>query len=258
MDIRAAKALNLFTLAFISLLWTQGAYGSDVRITIYADGKSCPANCDAHVVFDKDLNGTEFAHAPYSDSLAYTKCTKNSSCEICFSSNRQQCIVVMYRGAGPSKNTFDFTPAFFELHCTKTNELPSLEKKCDELRKGASVLKGRINCIRNTDHDLCEDLMAQAQALRDADLLNYQRCNLIGAAQFNKTQPTRQQRSKDCAYEAHGTGGPNSKGTTWRKLLPAACHPNAFVGRDGLDCCTGNRLTDGGFSLECRPFYPKQ
>lgn len=85
------------------------------KITIYSDGASCPANCNAHVVFHKDMNGGEFAHKP---GTKYTSCKRNEICRICFGSGEKQCLEVMYRGNGPHKNTFDFTPAFYKQACS--------------------------------------------------------------------------------------------------------------------------------------------
>lgn len=237
-------------------IWSFGVHASEIRLTMYADGKSCPANCDAHVVFDAKLNGTEFAHTPTSTTASYSKCIKGTECEICIASGRTQCLIVMYRGAGPSKNTFDFTPAFFEARCLNTDGYPSLKMKCDELIQDAAALKNRINCIRTPEHVTCKDLIAQVKAQHETDLVSYEQCRSLGAAQFNKTKPAAQQRSGDCAYEARGTGGPNSKGVTWKKLLPGACYPGSYVGRDGLDCCSGNLMADGHLGYECRKFYP--
>lgn len=242
-------------------IWSGVVQALEIRLTMYADGKSCPANCDAHVVFDNPstgtkLNGTEFAHTPSSTDTSYKKCTQNTECEICIASGRKQCFTVMYRGAGPSKNTFDFTPAFFEARCQNTEGLPSLKKKCDELIRDAAALKNRINCIRTSEHVACKDLMTRAKAQQETDLVSYQQCKSLGAAQFNNTKPVAQRRSSDCAYEAKGTGGPNSKGVTWKKLLPGACYVGSYVGRDGLDCCSGNVMADGHLGRECRAFYP--
>jgi hypothetical protein len=62
---------------------------------------------------------------------------------------------------------------------------------------------------------------------------------------------------ENCAYEKGGTSK-NSRGDPWRKLLPAACRPGTFVGLDGLDCWSGDPLTDRGFgSAECAGYYVK-
>lgn len=95
----------------VALIASMPAY-SEVRLTIYDDGLSCPGNCDAHVVFHSTLNGTQYAHNPASKSVPFEKCVTGQLCNICFASDLKQCMKVMYRGGGPTKMTFDFTPNF--------------------------------------------------------------------------------------------------------------------------------------------------
>lgn len=129
-----------------------------MRVTMYADGVSCPGGCDAHVVFRGSVNGTANAHAPDSTARPYQRCKSGQEC----------------------------------------------------------------------------------RRLRD-DV-------------FNRDRPPAQQRTHGCAYEMVGTGR-NSQGRTWKRLLPAACRDGTFVGRDGLDCCSGNPFADGALGVECRHFY---
>jgi hypothetical protein len=60
----------------------------------------------------------------------------------------------------------------------------------------------------------------------------------------------------DC--DAHVVLHENNNGTVNASLLPAACRDGTFVGRDGLDCCSGSVLHDGPLGTECRDFYPDQ
>lgn len=234
-----------------------GAATQTVRLTMYDDGLSCPGDCDAHVVFHPSLNGTVFAHAPGAASGALSKCVAGAECRICFADDGKQCMNVMYRGGGPSPMTFDFTPAFYEAQCPKAAALPVLAKQCASLQKAAAALDGRVNCIRNQDEAICKALIAEARSRQQSDRPLYEECKSVGEKKFNSTRPVAERRSNGCAYELKGTGGPNSHGTTWRKLLPGTCRPGTFVGRDGLDCCNGNQLADGPLGIECRAFYPK-
>ena len=241
----------------INLLALAPAKAETIRLTIYDDGLSCPGGCDAHVVFHPTLNGTEFAHDPATLGSPFAKCRTGQKCRICLESGGKQCLEVMYRGGGPALKTFDFTPSFYQGACATTPQQPALANKCSELKKAAAILNGRKNCIADPEHALCKDMMQTAVALRSADRIEFERCRALGESNYNKNRPITQQRSLVCAYENHGTGGPNSKGTTWRKLLPGACRDGTYVGRDGLDCCTGNTLADGPLGRECNSFYPK-
>lgn len=233
------------------------ANADEVRLTMYDDGLSCPNNCDAHVVFHSSMNGTEYAHDPSSSDSVFKPCTKDAECNICFENNLKQCMHVIYRGGGPSINTFDLTPEFYTANCPSTASYPTLQRKCSELKVAADRLTGRVNCISNERDAKCKARMEAAKAAKAADDMLYQSCLAEDEKKFNLTQPKEKQRSLRCAYEKYGTGGPNSHGTTWRKLLPAACRGGTFVGKDGLDCCSGNVLADGPLGSECRGFYPK-
>lgn len=246
---RLSAALTIFLLLAADLF--------AVKLTIYDDGFSCPANCDAHVVFHKTMNGTKHAHSPNSPPGRFDKCEPNTVCRICFDERAQECMNVMYRGGGPPANTFDFTPAFYEKHCAEPSIPPTLAAKCNALKADARTLDGRVNCIKNPEHAKCVELISTAKQRQAADRPIYEQCKRMGESQFNNGRPVSEQRSKDCAYEKRGTGGPNSRGVTWTRLLPGACRDNTFVGRDGLDCCNGSPLSDGPLGIECRGFYPK-
>ncbi|MGO4158707.1 hypothetical protein [Cupriavidus sp. YAF13] len=228
-----------------------------VRVTMYDDGKSCPHDCDAHVVFKSRLNGTQFAHTPSSVPAKYEDCPKDADCEICLAVERKECLTVMYRGDGPGEMTFDFTPAFFESRCGTTSIPTLLEKECLRLRVAAAKLDGTINCFSNLDHPKCKDIMASALARKNADLPIFNECKRVTEEKFNRGKPLKAQRINDCAYEAAINGGPNKHGTRWNKLLPGACRPGTYVGRDGLDCCSGSSFKDGPLLQECEAFHPK-
>lgn len=244
------RALTLLLFCTI----TATVHAGTIRLTVYSDGLSCPSSCDAHVVFGDVLNGTEFAHKPGSH---YKKCVDGDSCRICIESAEKQCLEATYRGSGPGHKTFDFTPAFYSQACTTTPEQPALAAKCEALKKDAKSLEGRLNCITSPENPKCEGLIAKAQKAREQDSEKYQLCRSVGQNKYNAQKPDAEKRTHDCAYEFKGTGGPNSHGTTWKKLLPGACRVGTFVGRDGLDCCSGNTLEDGPMGLECIGFYPK-
>jgi len=228
----------------------------NMKLTMYDDGRSCPADCDAHVVFHPQNNGTPNAHLPASEDSAHKKCVPDQECEICFDADSQSCMTVMYRGAGPHRNTFDFTPAFYEQNCSKSDIPGALAAQCASLLVQARRLEGRINCFAEPDQARCRDIIEQAKQRRAQDIPFYEACRQQGEAQFNLSRPAADQRSLNCAYEMIGTGGPNSQGKRWRKLLPGACRDNTFVGRDGLDCCSGSLFHDGPLGVECRNFYP--
>jgi hypothetical protein len=97
------------------------------------------------------------------------------------------------------------------------------------------------------------DAMASRKA---ADDVLYTECKSLGETAFNRkyrNQP-RKQRSLDCAYERSRTGG----GGRWRRLLDGACRAGNYVGRDGLDCCTGNLYAAAMLGTECKGFFVRR
>jgi hypothetical protein len=194
---------------------------------------------------------------PSTTAPPFGKCRSGQICRICLESGGKQCFQIMYRGAGPPPKTFDFTPNFYQTACAGTPPQPELARKCETLRTAAAALVGRQNCIADPGHALCTELIQSAAARRSADRAEFEQCVASGEQEYNKRKPPPQQRALGCAYEKTGTGGPNSKGKTWRKLLPGACRDGTFVGRDGLDCCSGITLNDGPLGSECRAFYPR-
>lgn len=241
---------------FLFLGWISLSPAIAVELTIYDDGRSCPANCDAHVVFHPTMNGTPFAHHPQSSSPHYQKCLRSSLCQICFEQGDNECIEIMYRGSGPGRDTFDFTPAFYEEWCAKQNIPQKLSSKCSDLERTASSLDGRINCIKAPAHSRCTELMGNAKERKKVDVPMFEECLRMGEEEFNSTRSDSEKRIHGCAYEFEKNGGPNSNGLRWHRLLPGVCREGAYVGRDGLDCCSGNPFVDGSLGVECRVYYP--
>ncbi len=240
------------------LVTAQATFAESIRLTIYGDGDSCPGGCDAHVVFHPTLNGTPFAHSIATQVAPFAKCVTGADCHICFvTGDPEQCMTVKYRGAGPHRNAFDFTPAFYAQSCGRSPIPSVLAAQCKSFAVAARTLDGRLNCIRSAAATQCAEIVAKAQAQKEVDQPKYDECKAIGEDAFNRHRPAAEQRWDGCAYEKKGTGGPNSRGATWRRLLPGACRPGSFVGRDGLDCCTGNPQIDGPLGAECRSYYQK-
>ncbi|MEW6267251.1 MAG: hypothetical protein AB1641_29610 [Thermodesulfobacteriota bacterium] len=236
---------------------SNGQAAVTMKLTMYDDGRACPNDCDAHVVFHSNNNGTPNAYLPSSTPGTYKKCEPNQECKICFDANLENCMVVMYRGNGPHVNIFDFTPAFYEKYCSRPDIPKPLASQCKSLSAQANNLGGLINCIREPNHPKCVEVMRHARKRKKQDELLYQLCKKQGESVFNKNRSESEQRCNDCAYEKKGTGGPNSQGVTWKKLLPGACRESTYVGRDGLDCCSGNLFRDGFLGIECIGFYKK-
>jgi len=249
-----AISITCILLAFAMI--SPQIHAETMRLTIYDDGRSCPADCDAHVVFHKTLNGTIFAHDPSSSSAPFKKCAIDTLCQICFDDqSNSSCMTAMYRGNGPHPKTFDFTPKFYKQNCSNPGIPTQLINQCKPIIKAAKALDSRINCIINPSNPKCVALMKTAKNLEAADISLYDECKRDGESKFNRTRPVTEQRSNDCAYEKKGTGGPNRSGNTWKRLLPGACRPGTFVGRDGLDCCSGDTFADGPLGVECKGFY---
>ncbi|EPY6702279.1 hypothetical protein AAHU49_06900 [Klebsiella quasipneumoniae subsp. quasipneumoniae] len=244
-------------LFLIILITSSGLGHTEVkRITIYNDGNACPGNCDAHVVFPDVMNGTEYAHDPLRSSNGkYEKCINGHECTICLESGEKQCLGTIYRGTGPHANTFDFTPAFYQMACNTVPKQSILAKQCNVINKNQNYLKRKTNCITNPKDQKCILIMKEANAAKELDNIKYQKCLSEGEKKYNPTVSKDQRRDDNCNYELMSTGR-NSRGKTWQKLLPAACGNMAFMGKGATDCCTGNTFTDGGLFTECSPFYP--
>jgi len=236
--------------------------------TIYDDGKSCPADCDAHVVYHPAYNakdkGSAFAHLPDSNAAAPQVCKKDAPCRVCFSEKPDDCVVAIYRGGGPPEGRLDFTPAFFRERCGERSSparasLPrSIADYCRRIEDNAARHADRINCIRSPDLPECVAAVEKARREVAADLPLYEKCVAMGEEKFNRAQASNATRRKNhCAYEVLAKGGPNSKGVRWTRLLPGACRAGAFPGKHGLDCCMGDPGMDVTMGPgECTAFYP--
>lgn len=229
----------------------------EMTVTFYDDGKACPGNCDSHVVFNDIHNGTTFAFDPDSTRSRPQKCRVGEKCIICFSASNESCMEITYRGSGPPVGKFDLTTTFLKENCER-DDLPAiLANECRTLKPKVDQLSRRINCFDDPDNPKCRSLIESAKAKQRADTILYDECKRIGETRFNRQYASRRelQRSLGCSYERYGTGR-NSRGVTWRKLLPGACRTGTFVGRDGLDCCSNNLYAAAKLGVECNAFFP--
>jgi len=246
-------------LAMIFVLVGSLSMGNDVFAaknmpTIYADGVSCPNDCDAHVVFNKAHNGSKYASMPDSKRSAPVACKPGEACRVCFDDADDTCMEAIYRGGGPSKFRFDFTASFYEAKCPESDLPKTFSDQCKSFSKQyEKITATAFYCLNEPAAKGCAELIAAADKAKEADKPIYDECKQLGEAKFNakyKGTPA-MQRSLECAYEMHGTGK-NSKGETWRRLLPAACYAGSYVDRSGLDCCDKNKMSLGGFGSECK------
>ena len=129
-------------LGIIALLCATPAFAENFQPTIYSDGASCPGNCDAHVVFHRSHNGTKFASLPSSPRSSPLACKVGEACRICFDDRDSSCMDVLYRGNGPDKERFDFTPAFYEAACPKAIRMEFIARMNADFVK-ASLTAGR-------------------------------------------------------------------------------------------------------------------
>jgi hypothetical protein len=235
---------------------TSAPQAQNMIPTTYDDGKSCPNNCDAHVVFHPSVNGTRNAFDPSSSRESPRKCVKGQLCKICFSQQADSCMLAMYRGAGPDVDRFDFTPAFYEENCSKPQLPLAFARKCRTAEAAIANLRTQINCIEQPTHEKCRPMMDVVVRRKAADDLLYAECKQMGEAAFNQKYKTRPavQRSNDCEYEKLSTGS-NSHGQRWRRLLDGTCNAGSYVGKDGLDCCSGSLFSTALLESECRGFY---
>lgn len=230
-----------------------------MRLTIYDDGLSCPGGCDAHIVANPADNGTKFVLDPASSRSAPRRCISGRPCRICFGDDDQSCMTALYRGGGPSRGTIDATPAFYAHNCGQAGIPTALATQCAALDR-AVVRSGydrRVNCLDGSTDPRCTAIMATASAAAAADAPRLASCRSLGEARYNARQSNpRLRRSNDCLYSAMSLGGPNSRGSRWKVLLPGACRPGTFVGRDGLDCCSADLRFAASVNPECSGFFP--
>jgi len=256
---RSLRYVLVFSSLCLATITFAGAFGHPpparkMIATIYDDGKSCPGNCDAHVVFHPSNNGTRNAFSPESQRSHPAKCTVGKQCTICFSEDDKSCMTATYRGAGPDVERFDFTPAFYEENCPKANLPPQFSSVCKSLN--LAKYANKVNCILSPEDARCLTLINEAAARKSADDVLYEECKTMGNAKFNTKyagQPAKQ-RTNDCAYEQLKSGH-NSKGQKWHKLLDGACRKGNYVGRDGTDCCTGSVYAAAFLRTECERFF---
>ena len=165
-------------------------------------------------------------------------------------------MTALYRGDGPARGRFDFTPAFFEANCSKTKLPAAFRKECESAAPALEEIKDLVNCVATPDDRRCEAVMTTAQQRQTADEVLYNQCTELGETAFNRKHREKPslQRSNDSAYEQLGTGR-NSKGETWSKLLPGACRAGTYVGRDGTVCCNGSLYEAALLGRECRQFF---
>lgn len=243
-------------MAFVALLAGGPAQARDMMLTIYDDGRSCPHDCDAHVVFNPADNGTRFAFSPQSSRVSPAPCEPGTECTICFGEADDSCMTSVYRGGGPAKGRFDFTPAFYDANCSRSDIPRALRKQCDALDKAATRLgyADAINCFATPDSPKCADVMTAAKAAQDADAPKRAQCLSMGEDAYNRAQPdSASRRSNGCDYSLLALGG-NGR---WKKLLPGACRPNTYVDPFGLDCCSASVRFAAANHPECRSFFKR-
>ncbi|WP_163230713.1 hypothetical protein [Caulobacter rhizosphaerae] len=253
----AAFALLAFLMTAPAPSLAVASAQKTMKLTIYNDGLSCPGGCDAHVVLNPADNGTRYAFRPDSARNAPKKCLKGQSCQICFGEADGSCMTALYRGGGPPVGTFDFTPAFYKAECGKPANPEALRLQCKALDQTVSQrgYDKRINCFLQVDHPKCQDVLQKARAAQAVDTPKRAQCLAIGEAAYNKKQTDpKERRALDCNYTELSLGGSGTK--HWRRLLPGACPAGAFVGQDGLDCCTVDVRYAAHVHRECALLYP--
>lgn len=252
--------MRLFILSML-LLVASNCYAADakkIKLTIYDDGVSCPANCDAHVVINPADNGTKNAYLPSSKRTSPKKCISGESCTICFDKADDSCMNVIYRGGGPPAGTFDFTPRFYDEKCSSDKIPAALTSQCNSLDSAAKKAgyNDRVNCFEKPDDPKCTDVLKTAEELQKADVPKRDQCLKVGEKSYNKAQTDKsERRSNNCNYTEDAVGGTPEK--RWRKLLPAACRPGTYVDQFGLDCCSGSVRFAAANHPECVAFFPK-
>lgn len=260
------KRRHLLAVALLALGSQAGppalaAEARAVAATMYSDGHACPGGCDAHVVFQRSLNGTGNAFLPplaNRRAAAAHRCVAGQPCMVCFDRSDASCITVMYRGDGPPDGKLDFTPAFFAEWCPRADKPAALTSECAVIERAERRYALRLNCFAQPDHPACRPLIAEATAAQARDAPEYAACLRLGVRAYNRQQPDAQRHRSTragCGY-AQNIRNCNSNGVCWQVLLPGACAPGSFVGRDGLDCCTGTLSVAGYLHPECSPYYP--
>lgn len=250
--------LRVLAVAIALFVTTNFAHARDMMLTIYDDGMSCPGDCDAHVVFRDEENGTRYAHSPEINRDTPGKCAKNHNCVVCFGETDDSCMTAMYRGSGPKRGRFDFTPAFYRDNCKRDKIPTALGSECASIDR-AIVKYGydtRTNCFVTPANAKCTAILAASKAAQDADVPKRLLCLKMGEKAFNKAQASfKERRANDCNYSDASLGG--KPGNRWHILLPGACRPNTYVDPQGLDCCSEDIRFAAANQLECESFFPR-
>ncbi len=230
-------------------------------LTSYDDGRSCPGDCDAHVVFHSSHNGSANAFAPAAgddpladraDADARKKCVRGEACAICFNTENASCLVTTYRGSGPPRKRFDVTPAFLKEWCGREPLPATLAAKCESHMAAAARLAAKTNCIATPEDPACVDAMSAAIAAKEEDTPRYNQCKAMGQSAYNAAQEDDAlKREHGCAYWANR----RHPSDEWILLTPGACKEGYYVGRDGLDCCSADPVQAAIDPLECSPYY---
>jgi hypothetical protein len=244
----------------LCLALCHAAQARDIALTIYDDGMSCPAGCDAHVVLNARENGTVNAFSAGSSRTSPQPCRNGELCNICFSDAADSCMQAIYRGGGPPAGKFDFTPAFYDQNCSRSDIPAALRRQCSALDRAVrdNGYQNATNCFANAAAPGCAALMAEARRQQEADRPEREKCLSLGEASYNRQQADpNKRRANSCNYTQAKLGGPNANGVRWRKLMPGACREGTFVGRDGLDCCSTSVRFAASVQPECRRFFPR-
>jgi hypothetical protein len=174
---------------------------------------------------------------------------------ICFNGSDKSCIEVLYRGGGPAKDAFDFTPAWYKAHCADSSLPSALLSACRAYDTQVKTISKGKNCLEDKEDPVCRTILDEAKRVKEADQKEYQLCKQEGEAAYNARQSDlTKKRTLDCAYSYLATG--SNGHMNWRKLLPAACREGAYVGPNGTDCCTADPAQAAVDINECRKFYP--
>jgi hypothetical protein len=117
---------------------------------------------------------------------------------------------------------------------------------------------GRVNCFEERDHQSCRAVMAAAEARRQEDLPKRAACIVEGQRSYNRRQSRPEdRRAEGCNYSELSLGR-NSRGVTWRLLLPGSCREGTYVGAFGTDCCSADARFAAHVHPECSTYFPRR
>lgn len=227
-----------------------GPPAAPMQAAFYDDEAVCPEGCGAHVVFDPALNGTRNAFAPPLVNRAIAEaraCSPGRPCMVCFDDRDASCLTAEYRGPGGEPDRFDFSARFARERCMEARLPAALFTACRRFEAALNLLAPRVNCIADPMHRRCREVMLEARKSKEADMAEYLRCRKEGTAPYNASVPVERRRSEDCMAALAGSGA--------RRLLPAACGEDGYLGRDGRGCCSGD-FRQAALDLErCGLYY---